>query len=145
MIGTTTSPRAEAGFDDRRSEFPLSSYNAETIRGMDKKTFKGHEKTVESQVIQEENEDGFRLSRHSDRHPPRTPSPTKAAYLRTGISTRSAKRIKEENRESTKNEAPPEIVVTEDRDKEKPRKILVSPQKQVHINEYLFGSQVSFL
>jgi len=153
VIGTTVSPRAEAGFDDFRSEFPLSSYKADITKksNMSKINNDTKEKMQEAEFenkdkpLKEENEDDFRLSRHSDRYPPRTPSPTKAAYLRTGISTRSAKRDSGSRLEDLeqKYNKPPEIIVTDVQKPEESPKKLISPQKQVHINEFLFGSNVS--
>ena len=154
VIGTTVSPRAEAGFDDFRSEFPLSSYKADatfkkTPVNQTNRQNADEEHENHTSFPKDNDEEDFRLSRHSDRHPPRTPSPTKAAYLRTGISTRSAKRdsgsqtSRLEDLEEKYNE-PPDIIVTDVHQPEKPPKKLISPQKQVHINEFLFGSNVSF-
>ena len=145
LIGTTTSPRAEAGFEDGRSEFPLSSYNIDIAKdtGIKTKTESGSKPTADDDSEQNKNE--FRLSRHSDKHPPRTPSPTKAAYLRTGVSTTSAKGDGSEERSkvTAKFDQPPEIIVTDVQRPEASPKKLITPQKQVHINEFLFGAEVS--
>ena len=121
----------------------MSSYKEETTTNpqREEKT-----KNDEDRYIEDDNLDGFRLSRHSDRHPARTPSPTKAAYLRTGISG-SAKRDLDPAiaQVELKQENPPEIIVTDMQEPEKSPKKLISAQKQVRINEFLFGINVSIV
>ena len=142
------SPRAEAGFEDTRSEFPLSSYKADMSKKPNIRQSNDNNnanRDYDTANYNEDNKEDFRLSRLSDRHPPRTPSPTKAAYLRTGISTRSEKRDSGSRLEDVeqKYDVPPEIIVTDVQQPKKSSSRLISSQKQVHINEFLFGSDVS--
>ena len=153
VIGQSTSPRAEAGDGEERSEMPPSSPRTAAMQQEFKTTHRtsrnesGAPAEDISKYVQENGETGFRLSRHSDRHPPRTPSPMKAAYLQTGLSPKSGQSQGDDVDENlAKYNGPPEVIVTDTNDpKENETRPLISPQKQVHINEFLFGQDVSFL
>ncbi|XP_076814945.1 uncharacterized protein LOC143461071 [Clavelina lepadiformis] len=147
VIGQSTSPRAEAGDGEERSEMPPSSPRTAAMQQESKTTHRtsrnesGAPAEDISKYVQENGETGFRLSRHSDRHPPRTPSPMKAAYLQTGLSPKSGQSQGDDVDENlAKYNGPPEVIVTDTNDpEENETRPLISPQKQVHINEFLFG------
>nr|CAB3263163.1 uncharacterized protein LOC104265749 [Phallusia mammillata] len=84
VIGLSTSPQANMDEYDHRTELPLSTSRSEIKHKPSSPSTDFHQNPELSKYVQENSANGFRLSRHSDRHPPRTPSPMKAAYLRTG-------------------------------------------------------------
>jgi len=148
VIGISASPNADVDEFDHRTEFPLSSSRTEAKRNVTvdiKQALSNERDRQMSAFIAENSRNGFRLSRHSDRHTPRTPSPMKAAYLRTGPSPASRMSGRAADHLKSPDDAHAGITFAPEVQYASPEPVVhrLSAQKQVDVNDFLLNTTVS--